>query len=190
MNNGSDQAGSQTDPRAIRTKTQILAAARQLILDEGPDAVTPTRLSQITGIARSTIYRQWTQPADIIFEATAADTDAPPFTPSGDLERDLTAYLEALRTMLGTHQATLTATQIERAEHSPEAAELLSRVAADRRALIARLLGEDEHDFSEEHALIIGPLMFQRLLARQPISDKLIQLIVDAYVRTRPTDSS
>lgn len=173
------------DARVAQTRQLVLAAARRLLLEEGQDAVTPTRLAAVTGISRSTIYRNWDDPSDIVFEATATDTEQPAFTPTGDPRTDLIHYLEAFRDMLGSLQGTLLATRIDRAEHNPETAATLRTITADRRDLIRRLLQHPTDDFAPIHALIAGPLMFQRFMAQQPISEALIALIADAYLDTR-----
>lgn len=179
------------DARVAQTKQLILTAARRLLLDEGQEAVTPTRLTQITGISRSTIYRHWNDPGEIVFEATAVSIDDLPFTPTGDIRHDLTAYLQDLRSVLQSNQATLLATQIDRAEHNADNAATLSEIASARRELIKQLLDDPTDDFSSIHALIVGPLIFQRFMARKPITDDLIDQVVDNYlkVRTAAVDS-
>jgi len=146
---------------------------------------TNTRLAALTGVSRSTIYRRWPDPDDIIFEAIADDTDAPPFAPSGDVRQDLTRYLEALRDGLRAFHTGLLATRIDRAEHDPEVAETLRTVAENRRDLIADLLEHPREEFSEAQALIVGPLMYQRFLAREEITDELIELVVNAYLHSQ-----
>lgn len=174
------------DPRIVQTRQLVLAAARQLLLEEGQEAVTPTRLAEATGISRSTIYRHWSEPLDIIFEASGTDTDQAPFTATGDIESDLTSYLEALRDMLESPAGTLLATQIDRAEHNPAIAATFRNVAALRYSLISGLVQHPSDDFDREHALVVGPLIYQRFMARVGITDKFIETVVGAYMKSRP----
>jgi len=173
------------DPRVVQTRALVLAAARKLLVEEGQEAVTPTRLSEITGISRSTIYRHWSDPLDIIFEATATDTDQVSFTPTGDVGEDLTLYLGVLRKMLESQYAPLLATQIDRAGHDPVISETLQDIANRRRVLIGSLLQHPGDDFGPAHALIVGPLIYEHFMARREITDELIELIVSAYLHTR-----
>ena len=173
------------DPRVAQTRTLVLAAARQLLVTQGQEAVTPTRLSEITGISRSTIYRNWSDPLDIIFEATATDIDRAPFAPTGDVKTDLTLYLEALRDMLESSNGTLLATQIDRAEHNPATSETLRSIAKLRRNLICDLIQHPGDDFGPGHALVVGPLIYQHFMARDEITDELIELTVSAYLHSR-----
>ncbi|MEA2025504.1 MAG: TetR/AcrR family transcriptional regulator [Chloroflexota bacterium] len=167
------------------TREVVLAAARRLIADEGPDAVTPTRLTAMTGVSRSTIYRHWHDPRAIIFEATASDTTRPPFEPTGVPLDDLRSYLEALREALKSTQGALLATQIDRAEHDDEASDVMRRISAQRREMISQMLAEAPDRFGPLHALIVGPLIFQRYLDRDDIGDELIDMIVEAYAAMR-----
>ena len=185
MSPGADEQQDVTDPRIALTRRRVLDAARRLLIEEGQEAVTPTRLAEMTGISRSTIYRRWPDSDDIIFEAIADNTEAPPFAPSGDVHRDLTRYLEALREGLQAFHTGLLATRIDRAEHDPEVAEMLGTVAENRRDLLADLLQESRDEFAAAQALIVGPLMYQRFLAREEITDELIELVVDAYMQNR-----
>lgn len=185
MNTGIEGRRATTDPRITLTRQRVLNAARRLLIEEGQEAVTPARLSEMTGVSRSTIYRRWPNPDDVIFEAIADDTDAPPFTPTGDIRQDLTRYLEALREGLQAFHTGLLATRIDRAERDPEVAEMLRTVAENRRGLIADLVEHPREGISEAQALIVGPLMYQRFLAREEITDELIDLIVESYMQSR-----
>jgi AcrR family transcriptional regulator len=173
------------DPRVIKTRESVLSAARDLLAGEGPAAVTPTRLARETGVSRSTIYRNWPDPAALVLD-TIADEDArPQFEPTGDPRRDLTTYLELLRSGLEMPHTTLLATRMERAEHDLDMAETIRTSNTHRRRLIADILNETPEPFADIHPLVVGPLFFQRFLAREPITDDLIEHVVDTYLTTR-----
>lgn len=178
------------DARVTQTRKLVLQAAQQLLVDEGQDSVTPTRIAAVTGISRTTIYRQWKDPADIVFEATGVDTSSPPFTPSGDRRSDLVKYLNGFKEMLHSPQGTLLATQIERAEHHTAVANTMKTISSERAHLIHQLAQHAEPDFAEPHAALIGPLVFQRFMARKPITNTLIEAAVDAYLTQYPTPES
>jgi AcrR family transcriptional regulator len=173
------------DPRVIKTRESVLAAARDLLAGEGPAAVTPTRLARETGVSRSTIYRNWPDPAEIVLDAIADEGARSPFEPTGDLRTDLTAYLALLRDGLEMPHTTLLATRIERAEHDPDMARTVRNSNTVRRRIIAGILDQTPEQFADAHSLVVGPLFFQRILAREPITDELIELVVDAYFATR-----
>ncbi len=185
MTSGNEHRRPPVDPRVAQTRALVLAAARQLLVEEGQEAVTPTRITEMTGISRSTIYRHWSDPLDIIFEASATDIDQAAFTPTGDVGNDLRSYLEALRDVLESPNGTLLATQIDRAEHSPAISETLRKVAELRRNLISDLIQHPAGDFGPQHALVVGPLIYQHFMARGEITGELIELTVNAYLQSR-----
>lgn len=60
-----------TDPRYVRSSEAILAAARELLLQEGPAAVTHVSVAERAGIARATVYRHWPRTDQMLAEAMA-----------------------------------------------------------------------------------------------------------------------
>lgn len=80
---------------AADTITTVLTAALELLLTEGGSALTPLRLHQATGVSRSTIYRHWATPTDVL----AALIDVAPGVhpePSGDVITDLHLEVDRL----------------------------------------------------------------------------------------------
>ena len=69
----------------------------ELLLDDGVGALTAQRLHEVSGVARSTIYRHWPTPDDVVDDLleVAARTEQP--EPTGDVRADLEAALDALR---------------------------------------------------------------------------------------------
>lgn len=62
---------SQTDPRYLRSRTAILDAARELLLEHGPTAVTHAQVSERAGVGRATVYRHWPRSDQLLGEAMA-----------------------------------------------------------------------------------------------------------------------
>ena len=81
---------------AADTRETVLRAALDLLLAEGVGALTPQRLHEESGVARSTIYRHWPAPDDVVDDLllVAAQTEHP--VPTGDPVADLEAALDAL----------------------------------------------------------------------------------------------
>ena len=42
-----------------------------------------------------------------------------------------------------------------------------------------------DDDFGPGHALVVGPLIYQHFMARDEITDELIELTVSAYLHSR-----
>lgn len=60
------------DPRAVRSRTVMLRAARELLEREGPAAVTHLRVARQAGVGRTTVYRHWAQVDHLLLEAMSA----------------------------------------------------------------------------------------------------------------------
>ena len=54
------------DPRVVRTRRDVLAAAREVLLEEGWEGVTVSRVADRSGYARTTLYRHWPQRLDLL----------------------------------------------------------------------------------------------------------------------------
>ena len=61
----------------------------------------------------------------------------------------------------------------------------MSGNAAYRKALIRELLGDPRADFDNAHAQLVGPLFMRRFFIRQPISDELIDEVIELYLVRR-----
>lgn len=79
------------------TTTKVLEAALELFLTEGADALTPSRLSDRSGVSRATMYRHWPDKerliADLLKMATQRPTEPARLT---DLRTDLDAAMNHL----------------------------------------------------------------------------------------------
>ena len=85
------------DPRVTRTRHAVLAAAREVLLDEGWERVTLGRVAERSGYARTTLYRHWPQRLDLLRDLIREEARLAHTTPMGDLRDDLVAELEAFR---------------------------------------------------------------------------------------------
>ncbi len=87
------------EPRGPRSDTveTVFTGAFRILIGEGAHALTPQRLHRETGVARTTIYRNWPETADLIADMLTKATgehDVTPFT--GDLDHDLAAAVDSL----------------------------------------------------------------------------------------------
>lgn len=85
------------DPRVVRTRRDVLAAAREVLLEEGWERVTVSRVADRSGYARTTLYRHWPQRLDLLRDLIGEEARLVHTTPEGDLRSDLIAELEAFR---------------------------------------------------------------------------------------------
>ncbi len=178
------------DPRPAQTRDLVLQAARMIVASEGQAAVTPTRLVEVSGVARSTIYRHWPDAAAIIADAMTLDREETAVHRSGHLESDLRNYLQRLRDILESPSATIIVAQADIAERDEQAAETLAGNGRHRNQLIRDLLDDPREDFETVHPQLVGPLFMQRYFLRKPITDELIDAVVETYITARNNNST
>ncbi len=192
MANQSQTQPPDENPRTTRVRTIVLDAATTLLIEEGHHAVTPQRVSQVTGVARSTIYRHWPDQASLLLDAIDAVV-SPHLEVStvGELNSDLTAALESLRLRLSRRPfRAMFAALLDHATRSNDVVvaqrRFIAGVTAPLRTIVQAAIDSGELDPSinaeEAVAILAGPLFQQHVMQRARISDKLITHTVDGFL--------
>ena len=181
----SDQS---TDPRVRLSRERVLAATLELLTESGLGGLTIDDVSKRSGVAKTTIYRHWSNRNALIVEACLRMTDGdedPPDT--GSLEGDLRAILTGLAGLLATARwSSIMPSIVDAAERDPEIAEVHSRLqvwhAAPMRAALERAVERGqlspEADISALASALRGPLYFRRWFTREPIDASFIDLVL------------
>ena len=178
------------DPRADRSRTTALEVARTILVEEGWDALTHARLAERSGLHRATIYRHWPTPAAILHDLLAQEVAITHITPTGDLRTDLVNALTAIQRELANPDfgRVLTAL-IDRGEWDPDLHHIKVAVTRAGVATIrqfvttARQQGDLRNvDADSAAALLLGPLLYRRLLSGEPVTRKFVQRIVDSFL--------
>jgi AcrR family transcriptional regulator len=180
---------SETDPRFLRSREAILNAARELLLERGPTAVTHMQVAERAGVGRATVYRHWPQAEPLLLEAMA--TVPMPFldkptTPTRDwLRRELTAIarqleLDDVRAVSTTLANTALWDDTMDARRAQFAGILTTRLATALDHAQARgeiTLALTSHDAA---AMTIGPMYYRSTIERAPIDSTLIEAAITA----------
>jgi AcrR family transcriptional regulator len=177
------------DPRATRSREAILAAARELLRTEGPSAVTHQRVAALANVGRATVYRHWPRPEQLLTDAMTGVRMPFFLDPASPVRPWLKQQLRVLADELALPDVmAVTTSLIHGAVWNPEITARRDRLAATigqqlHAALtLAQRTGElqpagDPHDAP---ALLIGPLLYRSLLEPGPLSDDLIDRLLDA----------
>ena len=186
------------DARVERTVAKVLAAAHRLLETEGLASVTFGRVSRETGVSRTTLYRHWSSPSELISEAWA--TVAPPnrVPHTDDLEDDLVAVFRAVRDVVesSTMRRSLPALLLA-AQRDTVISSLHARFVRDRRQPIVDRLraavaqGQIRADADPEMLvdLLSGPIFYRQLLRRTRTSDEDVRTMVAAALASvRPAN--
>jgi len=192
----STAAGERTgdlDVRVRHSKEVVMATTYALLSETGLGGVTVDAVARRSGVAKTTIYRHWPSREALLLDACAQmgpHFDAPD---AGSFSNDLRALAQrVVEQLLSGPYAAILLSLMDAAERNPDLAALL---AAAQTKLVeavrtisarARVRGElgRQMEPSEVAALIVGPLLYRRLLSHEPLSDGFFRLVIDTVVRT------
>lgn len=84
--------------RNQQARASILEAARALVLDEGYAKLTMKGIAARAGVGKQTVYRWWSSPGAVVFEAFLGldgEPEGASLPDTGNLERDLRTVVRA-----------------------------------------------------------------------------------------------
>ena len=181
--------GTRSDARVERTVAKVLAAAHRLLETEGLGSVTFGRLSRETGVSRTTLYRHWSSPSELISEAWGRVAPSNHVSQTAELQHDLVAVFLAVRDVVdsSTMRRSLPALLVA-AQRDPVISSLHARFVQDRRQPIVERLraaiddGQIRGDADPELLvdLLSGPIFYRQLLRRTRTSDDDVRAMVAA----------
>ncbi len=179
-------ATDRTDPRTVRSRLRAIAAALELLRDHGVRGVTIEAVAAHSGIAKTTLYRQFADRDELFFAAIeslkAAEVIPVRHGVVADVERWLLEFAEHL---CDSEIGGLVPSVIEVAERSERGRQLAAEFGERRRAgLATRLragveLGELPPQFDVEAAVsqLVGPLFYRRYLSQQPLTPAFVRQV-------------
>ncbi len=179
------------DPRVARTTARVLDAVRDLLLTEGPDAITHARVADAAGVGRATLYRHWPEPTALLREALG-HARFPAAARTGDVRADLVALLEALRAaFVEGPLAPVLAMLMARATRDPAVAALCHALTGEGHAATAAVLRDGiaagvlraDLDVERAVAALGGPVFYRAFVRREPLGAAELPGIVDDALR-------
>lgn len=187
------------DPRVERSTAAVVEAAVDLLLEGGTRAVTVEAIVARSGVARSTVYRHWASRADLVAEAfhRLIPAMADPLPDAPLRERLSTLIVRRGQELTNAPWAAAIPTLLDAAERDPELAGFRDRFVDEQRAPFRRAiqLGIDrgelpsDTDVDEAVAQLAGPLIFRRIITRDPIDAAFCRRLVELFLVSRGADS-
>lgn len=183
-----------TDPRTIRSRRAVTDATVALMVERGIHALSIDAISEASGVAKTTIYRQWPSREAIILDALSGmmTEDADPLTGSIEEITDL-AWKFAVR--IGTTPwSTLLPDLLSLAGRSPTMHTLYEGFLRGRRKPLAVAIGiameqgtvERYGDAEFLSLAILGPITFRQLVQLNPPDETFVHDVVTAALRLPP----
>ncbi|PSL44604.1 TetR family transcriptional regulator [Saccharothrix carnea] len=185
-----------TDPRVARSRATVLRATLDLVAERGIPATTVEAVAERSGVAKTTIYRQWPDRAALVLDAFDTTLDPPTDPDTGTLRDDLVHLLTGLAHALTTGPAAaLMPALVDAAQRDPVFA-ALHRREADRRHrvvldAITRGIARGELPADTDPAdvldLLAGPLFHRRLISAPELTTDFAHRVVDLVLRAHTT---
>lgn len=194
---------STSDPRRARSRGKLLDAAADLLLSGGAAAVTVDAVTRVSGVARTTLYRNFPSTDSLIAAAFRRLLPDPESPPAGlevreqliSLCTDLTRLVQNVpmqQSMLGWMAMG------RNTSDDDELGELRRGIVATYAAPLHEALSAAEADGSlvpgdRDLAVgqLAGPVVLARLIGLRPLTEVDIERIVDDFLRgRRPTPGS
>ena len=179
------------DPRADRSRATALEVARRILIEQGWDALTHARVAEQSGLHRATIYRHWPTPAALLHDLLAQEVATAQITPTGDLRADLLRALALIHRELTKHDlGRIITALIDRGEWDPDLHDIKVTITEAGVASIHQLIktATQRGDLSPTLdpptgvAMLLGPILYRRLLSGEAITKRFLTQVVDSFL--------
>jgi AcrR family transcriptional regulator len=181
-------------PRSERARKAILAAAADLLLEEGLDAVSVDALARRAGVSKATIYRWWPTKETLALEAVYDQWEAtrPRSRATDSLRGDLLSVLRPwVRLITRRPYARVVTALLAKAQSDPAFAEQYRAYVLEPRrthagAILRRAIerGEIPADTKIDVALdlLYGPFYHRMIQGHAPLNDRFTRDVVETLV--------
>ncbi|MFJ3123482.1 TetR/AcrR family transcriptional regulator [Streptomyces sp. NPDC086993] len=177
-------------PRSESARVAVLHAVDDLLVEVGYAALTMKGIAERAGVGRQTVYRWWSNKAEVLYEASAIDARHELSVPGSDDPREgVKAYLDALVTFLSrSHAGAAYRALMGEAQHDADVAALLASrdILGESAAGVveaARKSSGTTLSLEQATALLIGPPFFHILSGHSADAIDTEQL-TEQFVRT------
>lgn len=177
------------DTRVERTRTRVMEAARTLIDEGGPAAVTYSALAERSGVGRATLYRHWPELTALWADLRGEMVGRLQAELVGDLVTDLDIVMKRMVAALRSQgDGPSLITLLERAQWDPATrrqvaeAERMNPVRLALTAAVGRGELPADADLDRMSALLLGPLLYRALMTAHDVDEAYALDIADAFL--------
>lgn len=172
-----------TDARFVRTRAAVFTAVQDVLVAEGPAGLTAERLAEASGVARSTIYRNWPDLGSLACEVFDELMHSEPLPRDLDPEAGLLAYLrDYARRLNDPSYVALLLALMEGAARDEAFAAVQRRMFSQTRSRAAEIIGAGKDSGSFDPRLevrqgvedVVAPFLFRRLTMQQLITPRMV----------------
>jgi AcrR family transcriptional regulator len=179
-------------PRGEAARQKIIEATQEVLLDNGLDGFTVEAVASRSGSARTTIYRHWPEPKDLVIDTLESLAGQFPVPDTGSLRGDLQAAATIVRPVLEDPRTRRLLLDVTRAAaEDTDIEKIRQRAIRERRqpvqVLLQRAIARGEIDpaidLNMAMHLVEGPLLSATVLQNRPITDEMLTELVHRIVR-------
>jgi AcrR family transcriptional regulator len=189
---GAAPSAGDVDPRIERTRSAIIEASFQLLIDDGPDVITHARVASVARVSRTTVYAHFPSRNDLLRATIEAFGKPFPAELTGDLHVDLAAMVaDLVHDLADERRSRAIAAMIERSMHDPVVAQVRDDLVCDAFEQFRQAMSDavergeiaDDVDVELAMAQLLGAFMFQRFMHGTPYAPDDVDRIVDDFIR-------
>jgi AcrR family transcriptional regulator len=182
------------DPRVERTRAAVIEAASELLVSDGPSAITHANVAAAANVSRTTVYNHWPTQADLVRD-TIESLGKVPVSPdelTGVLRADLGHLCAHIIDDLADDQrAPMIANMMEQALHDPIVASVRDQFLgafANVFGIVIRTAidaGELRSDVDADRAMasLLGSFLFTRFMSSGGFDRADADAVLDDFVR-------
>jgi len=181
------------DPRVERTRAAVIGAAAELMMADGPAAITHVNVATAANVSRTTVYKHYPTRVDLLRSAIEAMGKTAPDEAdlTGDLRQNLSRFFaDLIADLCDEQRAPMIATMLERALHDTTFAAVRNQLVGDLARPFQHLIdqavadGELRADIDASLAMasIAGSLLFQRYMAPTGLDAQIAERVLDEFV--------
>lgn len=187
-------------PRSDEARRKAIEATSELIAERGVINLSIEEVAARSGVAKSTIYRHWSDRTSLIIDTVNASFQHVRVPDTGSLRGDLEAFFGHMsRADLSGRAGQIMPCLVDAARRDPEMAAVLDRIGSEREHLIATIIerarqrGEIDEEFAgldieKLVGIVVGPIVFHKLVRRRTLTPEYVKACLDVVLAglTRP----
>lgn len=185
------------DPRVVRSRRAVLAAATELLVEAGPRGVTVDAVAARSGVAKSTMYRHWPSRTALLIDVMSSNMPEIPPPPSElGFETALRQLVSDVATMLASPEwLALLPALMSLKQHLPEIRDLSDADEEHRVDVLADVIASGVAEGALPAGLdawtvatvLFGPVVFTLLSGRLDRVRDVADFAVDRFLASYRT---
>lgn len=182
------------DPRVERTRAAVIDAASELLMTDGPSAITHANVAAAAEVSRTTVYTHWPTRGDLLRATIDSIRNHKPRIEAltGELRADLATLFEPLvADLLDDQRAAAIATMMQRALFDPEVVSVRNEFLDEFTGVVAGVIadavrsGELRADTDVARAIssMLGSVLFRRFMSSEAFDARVVDDVLDDFIR-------